>query len=196
MSLSEAKQYKESLKNGNKIEHTTMTVTKPNRHYSPVIIEEARALYLGADGVPIGLRHICTKLKEQYPEQTKTLTHTAIWRWKQKYGWEKTKDENLAMLRDETNQNVSDAILSHGTAMKRTLARYLDQLDKGDVHVRPIEAVTIIKQIERLQNAENAKDALIKEVAFKLPVVLKKAGLNPEQERRVLKCWINEMRRI
>jgi|TARA_Y100000310_G_scaffold17963_1_gene17724 hypothetical protein len=168
---------------------------RPFSHYSPGIIEEARAIYLGADGIPLGLRQVTKKLKEQYPERCKLLTHSTVYQWKRRYNWDKTKNENLALLRDNINQNVADAILSHSTAMQKTLRRYLEQLESGDVHVRPIEAVTIIKQIERLQNAENAKDAVVKEVATRLPSVLKKAGLNEKQRRRVLKCWINEMRR-
>ena len=68
-------------------------------------------------------------------------------------------------------------------------------MDNKQVDIRPSEAVLLMKQLERLSGADNARSALIGEISKRLPTVLDRAGLTIKQQEAVLKEWVRDMRR-
>ena len=162
------------------------------KHYSPEVKEEARLLFLGAIGRSIGYRPIAEKINEQYPDCS--ISHTTVRGWALKEGWLEEREKHQETIRTNTNQTITDLLQNHSSVLGKSLQRYVQLLDNKQVDIRPSEAVLLMKQLERLSGADNARSALIGEISKRLPTVLDRAGLTVKQQEAVIREWVRDMR--
>ena len=67
---------------------------------------------------------------------------------------------------------------------------------KDVLDIKPDEYIRIIREAERLQDALNAKDLIVKQVSEKLPIAMKDAGLTQKQMNAVIRNWIEETKEV
>lgn len=154
--------------------------------YNAGIKEEARSLYLQG----LGYKSISDKLREQYEC---TLVHTTIRAWAIKEEWSKHRDEQKRVIQTETNKTATQSVIKHIKTLQAIQSKFLTNLEREDYEVRPHEMVNAIRLLLQLEHAEEVKDALVKEIADKLPKAMKEAGLKKKKINQIIKIWIESV---
>lgn len=151
--------------------------------YDDIIKEEARALFLQG----LGYKTIATKLKEQHQNK---LTHTTIKRWADKEDWKDILDKQRKAIRSETNRNATHTISRAIKTFQAIQSKFISQLRTSDYEIRPYEMVSVIRELLKLEGAKNVKDALVTEIAEKLPEAMAKAEIPQEKINRTIRYWV------
>ena len=135
--------------------------------------EKARFYYLNGESYSF----IKRSLKEEYGVN---VAKSTLSNWKKRNGWEVSKKKIREEVTKDTERKATDSI-----------GRRLKVLD-----IKPDEYIRIIREAERLQDALNAKELLVKLVSEKLPFAMKEAGLTQKQINAVIRTWIEETREV
>ena len=154
--------------------------------YNAAIKEEARSLYLQG----LGYKSIADKLREQYEV---TLVHTTIRGWALKDDWQRDVEKQKKLIQTETNKTATQSVIKHIKTLQAIQSKFLTNLEREDYEVRPHEMVNAIRLLLQLEHAEEVKDALVKEIADKLPKAMKEAGLKKKKINQIIKIWIESV---
>lgn len=153
--------------------------------YDQKIKEEAFALHLEGTS----FKRIASLLNEQYELK---IAISTIKRWSDKENWKVQKAETHKSVRKETQRNATESLTRHVQTLRIIQAEFLKKAQQSGVDVRPNEMINTIKMLIELEGATDAKETIITEIAEKLPVAMKKAGMKQKMINDVIKIWIEE----
>ena len=153
--------------------------------YDQKIREEAFALHIeGAS-----FKRISELLNEQYELK---IAISTIKRWADKENWKVQKQETKDKVRKETVSNATKSLTRHVQTLRIIQSEFLKKAQVQGIDVKPMDMIHTIKTLIDLEGAVDAKAVVISEVAKKLPIAMKKAGLKQKQINDGIKIWIEE----
>jgi len=151
--------------------------------YDDSIKDEARALYLQG----MGYKTIANKIKEQY---NNSIAHNTIKSWALKDNWQSLLDEQREVVKQETASNSTRSTIKNIKTLQAIRSKFITQLETSMSEIRPYEVVGVIKELQNLEGAKDLQDALIKEIAEKLPEAMKKAKIPQKKINLVIRYWV------
>ena len=151
--------------------------------YDDVIKEEARALFLQG----MGYKTIAAKLREQHQNK---LSFTSIKRWADKENWQEVLDKQRKAIRSETNRNATRSNIKNIKTLQAIRSKFISQLKNSTSEIRPYEMVSVIRELQRLEDAKDLQDTLVEEVAEKLPEAMKKAKIPQKKINLIIRYWV------
>jgi len=151
--------------------------------YDDVIKEEARALFLQG----MGYKTIAAKLREQHQNK---LSFTSIKRWADKENWQEVLDKQRKAIRSETNRNATRSNIKNIKTLQAIRSKFITQLETSSSEIRPYEMVSVIRELQRLEDAKDLQDTLVEEVAEKLPEAMKKAKIPQKKINLIIRYWV------
>ena len=151
--------------------------------YDDNIKEEARALFLQG----LGYKTIANKIKEQY---NNTIAHNTVKRWAIKNDWQSLLDKQRKAIKQETASNSTRSTIKNIKTLQAIQSKFITQLKTSSSEIRPYEMVSVIRELQRLEGVKDLRDALIREIAEKLPEAMKKAKISQKQINLVIRYWV------
>ena len=151
--------------------------------YDDVIKEEARALFLQG----MGYKTIAAKLREQHQNK---LSFTSIKRWADKENWQEVLDKQRKAIRSETNRNATRSNIKNIKTLQAIRSKFITQLETSSSEIRPYEMVSVIRELQRLEDAKDLQDTLVEEVAEKLPEAMKRAKIPQKKINLIIRYWV------
>ena len=151
--------------------------------YDDVIKEEARALFLQG----MGYKTIAAKLREQHQNK---LSFTSIKRWADKENWQEVLDKQRKAIRSETNRNATRSNIKNIKTLQAIRSKFITQLETSSSEIRPYEMVSVIRELQRLEDAKDLQDTLVEEVAEKLPEAMRKAKIPQKKINLIIRYWV------
>jgi hypothetical protein len=151
--------------------------------YNNQIKEEARALYLQG----LGYKTISDKIKEQYKN---TLTHSTVRNWAIKNNWREILEQQRKAIQSETNRNNTQSTIKNIKTLQAIRSKFISQLKTNDSEIRPYEMVSVIRELQKLEGAQDVQNVLIEEVAENLPIAMKKAGIPQKKINLTIRYWV------
>ena len=151
--------------------------------YNEAVKEEARSLYLQG----LGYKNVAEKLREQYEVP---VVHSTVRAWAIKDDWNKHKDKQKKIIQTQTNKTTTRSVIKHIQTLQAIQTKFMNNLKNNNYEVRPHEMVNTIRLLLELEHAKEVKDSLIKEIADKMPIAMKKAGIPKKQINQAIKIWI------
>jgi len=151
--------------------------------YDDNIKEEARALFLQG----LGYKTIANKIKEQY---NNTIAHNTIKSWAIKNDWQSLLDKQREVIKQETASNSTRSTIKNIKTLQAIQSKFITQLKTSSSEIRPYEMVSVIRELQRLEGVKDLRDALIREIAEKLPEAMKKAKISQKQINLVIRYWV------
>ena len=151
--------------------------------YDDSIKEEARVFFLQG----MGYKTIANKLKEQY---NNSIAHNTIKRWAKQGDWQKILDKQRKVIKQETATNSTRSTIKNIKTLQAVQSKFISQLKNSTSEIRPYEMVSVIRELQRLEDAKDLQDTLVEEVAEKLPEAMKKAKIPQKQINLVLRYWV------
>jgi len=151
--------------------------------YDDVIKEEARALFLQG----MGYKTIAAKLREQHQNK---LSFTSIKRWADKENWQEVLDKQRKAIRSETNRNATRSNIKNIKTLQAIRSKFITQLETSSSEIRPYEMVSVIRELQKLEDAKDLQDTLVEEVAEKLPEAMKKAKIPQKKINLIIRYWV------
>ena len=151
--------------------------------YDDVIKEEARALFLQG----MGYKTIAAKLRAQHQNK---LSFTSIKRWADKENWQEVLDKQRKAIRSETNRNATRSNIKNIKTLQAIRSKFITQLETSSSEIRPYEIVSVIRELQRLEDAKDLQDTLVEEVAEKLPEAMKKAKIPQKKINLIIRYWV------
>ena len=119
---------------------------------------------------------------------------------KKRNKWDRSKEKIRKEVTKETERKATDSIGRRLKVLDNLELQFIKKLnlfkDKKVLDIKPDEYIRIIREAERLQDALNAKELLVKLVSEKLPFAMKEAGLTQKQINAVIRTWVEETREI
>ena len=151
--------------------------------YEDIIKEEARALFLQG----MGYKTIAAKLREQHQNK---LSFTSIKRWADKENWQDVLDKQRKAIRSETNRNATRSNIKNIKTLQAIRSKFITQLETSSSEIRPYEMVSVIRELQRLEDAKDLQDTLVEEVAEKLPEAMKRAKIPQKKINLIIRYWV------
>jgi len=151
--------------------------------YDDSIKDEARVLYLQG----MGYKTIANKIKEQY---NNSIAHNTIKSWALKDNWQSLLDEQREVVKQETASNSTRSTIKNIKTLQAIRSKFITQLETSMSEIRPYEVVGVIKELQNLEGAKDLQDALIIEIAEKLPEAMKKAKIPQKKINLVIRYWV------
>ena len=151
--------------------------------YDDSIKEEARVFFLQG----MGYKTIANKIKEQY---NNSIAHNTIKSWALKDNWQSLLDEQREVVKQETASNSTRSTIKNIKTLQAIRSKFITQLETSMSEIRPYEVVGVIKELQNLEGAKDLQDALIKEIAEKLPEAMKKAKIPQKKINLVIRYWV------
>jgi len=155
--------------------------------------EKARYYYLNGETFTF----IKRSLKEEFGI---SLAKSTLSNWKKRYQWAKSKEKIREEIANQTERKATDSVSRRLKVLDNLEIQFIKKLSsfKEDkvLDIKPDEYIRIIREAERLQDALNAKDLIVKQVSEKLPIAMKDAGLTQKQINAVIRNWIEETREV
>tara|TARA_R100000781_G_C4005339_1_gene101743 strand:- start:52 stop:537 length:486 start_codon:yes stop_codon:yes gene_type:complete len=151
--------------------------------YDDNIKEEARALFLQG----LGYKTIANKIKEQY---NNTIAHNTVKRWAIKNDWQSLLDKQRKAIKQETASNSTRSTIKNIKTLQAIQSKFITQLKTSSSEIRPYEMVSVIRELQRLEGVKDLRDALIREIAEKLPEAMIKAKIPQKQINLVIRYWV------
>ena len=155
----------------------------PRFEYDNKIKEEARALYLQG----LGYKTISNKIQEQYKN---TLTHSTVRNWAIKNNWKDMLKEQRKVIQTETNRNNTQSTIKNIKTLQAIRSKFISQLKTNDSEIRPYEMVSVIRELQKLEGAQDVQNVLIEELAENLPIAMKKAGIPQKKINLTIRYWV------
>jgi len=155
--------------------------------------EKARYYYLNGETFTF----IKRSLKEEFGI---SLAKSTLSNWKKRYQWAKSKEKIREEIANQTERKATDSVSRRLKVLDNLEIQFIKKLSlfKEDkvLDIKPDEYIRIIREAERLQDALNAKDLIVKQVSEKLPIAMKDAGLTQKQINAVIRNWIEETKEV
>jgi hypothetical protein len=153
--------------------------------------EKARYYYLNGETFTF----IKRSLKEEFGV---SIAKSTLSNWKNRYKWEKSKEKIREEITNGTERKATDSIARRLKVLDDLESQFIKKLNMCSedkiLDIKTDEYIRIIKEAERLQDALDAKELMVKTVSEKLPLVLKTSGLTQKQINSVIRNWIEETR--
>ena len=157
--------------------------------YDDIIKEEARALFLQG----MGYKTIAAKLREQHQNK---LSFTSIKRWADKENWQEVLDKQRKAIRSETNRNATRSNIKNIKTLQAIRSKFITQLETSSSEIRPYEMVSVIRELQRLEDAKDLQDTLVEEVAEKLPEAMKRAKIPQKKINLIIRYWVERVQEM
>tara|TARA_R110002051_G_scaffold284383_3_gene346525 strand:- start:152 stop:637 length:486 start_codon:yes stop_codon:yes gene_type:complete len=151
--------------------------------YNDSIKEEARALYLQG----LGYKTIANKIQEQYKN---SIAHNTVKGWAIKNDWKLLLDKQRKVIKQETASNSTRSTIKNIKTLQAIQAKFITQLKTSSSEIRPYEMVSVIRELQRLEGVKDLRDALIQEIAEKLPEAMKKSKIPQKTINLVIRNWV------
>ena len=151
--------------------------------YDDLIKDEARALYLQG----LGYKTIANKIREQY---NNSIAHNTVKSWAKQGDWQSLLDKQREVIKQETASNSTRSTIKNIKTLQAIRSKFITQLETSMSEIRPYEVVGVIKELQNLEGAKDLQDALIKEIAEKLPEAMKKAKIPQKKINLVIRYWV------
>jgi len=155
--------------------------------YDDSIKEEARALFLQG----LGYKTIANKIKEQY---NNSIAHNTVKTWAKQGDWQSLLDKQRDVVKQETATNSTRSTIKNIKTLQAIQSKFISQLKSSSSEIRAYEMVTVIRELQRLEGAKDLQDALVKEIAEKLPEAMKKAKIPQKKINLVIRYWVEMVR--
>jgi len=118
------------------------------------------------------------------------VVHSTVRAWAIKDDWNKHKDKQKKIIQTQTNKTTTRSVIKHIQTLQAIQTKFMNNLKNNNYEVRPHEMVNTIRLLLELEHAKEVKDSLIKEIADKMPIAMKKAGIPKKQINQAIKIWI------
>ena len=118
------------------------------------------------------------------------MVHSTVRAWAIKDDWNKHKDKQKKIIQTQTNKTTTRSVIKHIQTLQAIQTKFMNNLKNNNYEVRPHEMVNTIRLLLELEHAKEVKDSLIKEIADKMPIAMKKAGIPKKQINQAIKIWI------
>ena len=151
--------------------------------YDDSIKEEARVFFLQG----MGYKTIANKLKEQY---NNSIAHNTIKRWAKQGDWQNILDNQRKVIKQETATNSTRSTMKNIKTLQAIQSKFISQLKNSTSEIRPYEMVSVIRELQRLEDAKDLQDTLVEEVAEKLPEAMKKAKIPQKKINLIIRYWV------
>tara|TARA_R100000781_G_scaffold62946_1_gene39916 strand:+ start:290 stop:787 length:498 start_codon:yes stop_codon:yes gene_type:complete len=155
--------------------------------------EKARYYYLNGESFTF----IQRSLKEEFGI---SLAKSTLSNWKKRYQWDQSKARIREEIATQTERKATDSVSRRLKVLDNLEIQFIKKLSlfkgKDVLDIKPDEYIRIIREAERLQDALNAKDLIVKQVSEKLPIAMKDAGLTQKQMNAVIRNWIEETKEV
>ena len=155
--------------------------------------EKARFYYLNGESYSF----IKRSLKEEYGIN---IAKSTLSNWKKRNKWDRSKKKIREEVVNGTERKATDSIGRRLKVLDNLELQFIKKLnlfkDKKVLDIKPDEYIRIIREAERLQDALNAKELLVKLVSEKLPFAMKEAGLTQKQINAVIRTWVEETKEV
>tara|TARA_R100000458_G_scaffold11194_2_gene8945 strand:+ start:4371 stop:4868 length:498 start_codon:yes stop_codon:yes gene_type:complete len=155
--------------------------------------EKARYYYLNGESFTF----IQRSLKEEFGI---SLAKSTLSSWKKRYQWDQSKARIREEIATQTERKATDSVSRRLKVLDNLEIQFIKKLSlfkgKDVLDIKPDEYIRIIREAERLQDALNAKDLIVKQVSEKLPIAMKDAGLTQKQINAVIRNWIEETKEV
>mgnify|MGYP000187439080 CR=1 FL=1 len=142
--------------------------------YDDLIKEEARALYLQG----LGYKTIANKIREHY---NNSIAHNTVKSWAKQGDWQSLLDKQREVIKQETASNSTRSTIKNIKTLQAIQSKFITQLKTSSSEIRPYEMVSVIRELQRLEGVKDLRDALIREIAEKLPEAMIKAKIPQKQ---------------
>ena len=157
--------------------------------YDDSIKEEARALFLQG----LGYKTIANKIKEQY---NNSIAHNTVKTWAKQGDWQSLLDKQRDVVKQETATNSTRSTIKNIKTLQAIQSKFISQLKSSSSEIRAYEMVTVIRELQRLEGAKDLQDALVKEIAEKLPEAMKKAKIPQKKINLTIRYWIEMVKEM
>ena len=138
------------------------------------------------------LRKVADELNRRY--DTKIVAST-ISRWRIRYKWDMEQQEARAALRKVMRHSqLAPSVVRNKKVLEASLATFAKQLQAGTVQIRAAESLAIMRELARIEGAEDLRELVLEDARDLIFRVLKAAGLTKEQQERVIRAWSEEVR--
>jgi hypothetical protein len=107
-----------------------------------------------------------------------------------KDNWQSLLDEQREVVKQETASNSTRSTIKNIKTLQAIRSKFITQLETSMSEIRPYEVVGVIKELQNLEGAKDLQDALIKEIAEKLPEAMKKAKIPQKKINLVIRYWV------
>ena len=151
--------------------------------YDDKIKDEARVFYLQG----MGYKTIADKIREQY---NNTISHNTVKTWAKQGDWLSLLDNQRKVIKQETASNSTRSTMKNIKTLQAIQSKFISQLKNSTSEIRPYEMVSVIRELQRLEDAKDLQDTLVEEVAEKLPEAMKKAKIPQKKINLIIRYWV------
>ena len=161
--------------------------------YNDAVKEKARYYYLNGESYAF----IIKSLKEEYDVDVSKGT---LSKWKQANKWEDSKERIREEVVNGTEQKATNTLTRRLKVLDNLELQFIKKLsmfkDDKVLDIKPDEYIRIVREAERIQQAVDAKEIIVRAVSQKLPNVLRNEGLSQKQINSIIRSWIEETKEI
>ena len=151
--------------------------------YDDKIKDEARVFYLQG----MGYKTIADKIREQY---NNSIAHNTVKTWAIQGDWHSLLDKQRKVIKQETASNSTRSNIKNIKTLQAIRSKFITQLETSSSEIRPYEMVSVIRELQRLEDAKDLQDTLVEEVAEKLPEAMKRAKIPQKKINLIIRYWV------
>ena len=151
--------------------------------YDDKIKDEARVFYLQG----MGYKTIADKIREQY---NNSIAHNTVKTWAKQGDWHSLLDKQRKVIKQETASNSTRSNIKNIKTLQAIRSKFITQLETSSSEIRPYEMVSVIRELQRLEDAKDLQDTLVEEVAEKLPEAMKRAKIAQKKINLIIRYWV------
>tara|TARA_Y100000310_G_scaffold100795_1_gene98679 strand:+ start:783 stop:1283 length:501 start_codon:yes stop_codon:yes gene_type:complete len=163
-------------------------MVKKRRSYTEEDKEEAFILF--SQGYSYG--EVATAMNHNYHY---SLNKSSIYRWAVKGGWKDRKEKIMVDVRNDTQQRATETITRAISMGKGVQATFIKQLKEG-MDIRPGDAYAWTQLLLKLEDALEARDLLIDEVAGMVKDAMDNAGIDEKDQARFARQYSEMLKRM
>ena len=151
--------------------------------YDDKIKDEARVFYLQG----MGYKTIADKIREQY---NNSIAHNTVNTWAKQGDWHSLLDKQRKVIKQETASNSTRSNIKNIKTLQAIRSKFITQLETSSSEIWPYEMVSVIRELQRLEDAKDLQDTLVEEVAEKLPEAMKRAKIPQKKINLIIRYWV------